>query len=115
MSVVEVIAPPLRVNPEKLPAELWAINTVRVRAGKGPVRVVPTEAAGHDTLMYAKPNGKGEPRLYSKSDLFETFEQACSQGMKIAEREHQWQVRKHNEICKRLADAHSTCRAGLKP
>jgi hypothetical protein len=117
VSVIEAIMPPpLRVNPANLPAELWAMNTVRVRAGKGPVRVVPTaESTGHETLIYAKPNGRGAQRLYSKSDLFDTIEQACAHGMLLAEREHDWEVKKHNDICRRLADSHSTCKAGLRP
>lgn len=78
---------------------LWAINVTRVRAGQGPVKVVPksfscTTSGGVPIGVYFRGS------LYFWDELFETEQEAKDHGKHLASHLIDRAVQKHN---KRLA------------
>lgn len=72
------------IDPNNLPAELFAMTRERVRSGQGPVRLTPTEVlyvSGAPWAVMGKLKSGGPEHLYSAMDLYEHLAEAQRVGI----------------------------------
>jgi hypothetical protein len=98
----------MNIDPSNLPAELWAIDRYRVRAGKGPRRVVPVKttqwAGGGVAGVVAKGGG-----FYLPECLHATEDEAKTAGRAIAAVEYAHALGQWQQLAERLRVAHKEC------
>jgi hypothetical protein len=98
---------------DTLPAEVWVINTKRVRQGLGPMRVVPTVRceAGSLLLFYGKANGAGRESIYTYHESFATLDEANAETLRITRREFLHEQAKFTQIKAKLEAARAIANA----
>jgi hypothetical protein len=104
----------MNIDPNNLPAEVWAIDRARVRAGKGPVRVVPvgpsqTTINGVPCGIEGRANGKGPTNYYTTEWLFPTEAEAKLYGAAIARQEAEHEREKYRALTAKLQAAFDAC------
>lgn len=97
--------PPKTVTSQPLPpGQLYVVNATRVRAGKCPLSICPTQwivsHGGGVFSLYAMVAGKEV--IYSTSDCFLSIDEAIEATSKIAEAEHRSAQAKLNRLVSKL-------------